>query len=164
MLTGLQRIQVFQIPNQHFNKLSATKLWVHSRWWWALRFCYHLWFWWEGVARVHRSDSESNSAAIYNPDGEELGRIHRLWLWLWEWGCCVGWGIWAPWWELWSCIRCWAWWLLLGWLVYSGWWRWAKIWERSMCFPKEWSWPAPKRTKENSIMSIEDYEAVCDQG
>jgi hypothetical protein len=33
-----------------------------------------------------------------------------------------------------------------------------------MCFPKEWSWPAPKRTKENSIMSIEDYEAVCDQG
>jgi hypothetical protein len=72
MLTGLQRIQVFQIPNQHFNKLSATKLWVHSRWWWALRFCYHLWFWWEGVARIHRSDSESTSAAIYDPDGEEL--------------------------------------------------------------------------------------------
>ncbi|CAK9232902.1 unnamed protein product [Sphagnum troendelagicum] len=35
---GLQRIQMFQIPNQHFNK----------------------------------SDSESNSAAIYDPDGEEL--------------------------------------------------------------------------------------------
>jgi hypothetical protein len=32
-----------------------------------------------------------------------------------------------------------------------------------MCSPKAWSWPAPKRTKENSILSIEDYGAVCDQ-
>jgi len=92
-------------------------------WLWEHQCC-HLWSWWGGV-----------------------GRIHQLWLWLWEWGCCVGWGMWAPWWELWSCIRCWAWWLLLGWLVYSGRWRWVKIWERSMCSPKEWSWPAPKRTQ-----------------
>ncbi len=161
----MQRIQVFQIPNQHFNKLSATKSYEY----------------------IPDDDELSDSATIYDSDGKKVlqestdltlratvlpsmtlmgrswGRIHQLWLWLWKWGCCLGWGIWAPWWELWSRIRFWVWWLLLGWLVYSGWWRWAKIWERSMCSPKAWSWPAPKRTKENSILSIEDYGAVCDQ-
>jgi hypothetical protein len=30
-------------------------------------------------------------------------------------------------------------------------------------FPQGMELTTPKRTKENSIMSIEDYEAVCDQ-
>lgn len=75
MLTGLHAENPgVPDPKPAFQQvISNKKLWVHSRWWWALRFCYHLWFWWEeGVARIHRSDSESNSAAIYDPDGVEL--------------------------------------------------------------------------------------------